>query len=175
MEKVSLNNLKCIDTNIDIDEYIKFRDEVQSKMEYPDWLGDFTKEDIEYVMNNGSKIWIYYDRDKPVCSMMFIPSDEHSIKKMGMDNLDYKVVGDYGPMFVSDEYRGNGLQYQMLCALDKYLIDNGYQYAVVTVHPENVYSIKNLVKDNFELVSRKMFTRGIRYVYKKELIGKMVK
>ncbi len=165
---MKLNDLKCVNDSIKLDEYISFRELVKQNMEYPEWLGDFSKSDLEYMLNNDSKIWIYYDNDIPVCSMMLIPSDEDALKKFGLD-LNYREVTDYGPMFVNPKYVGNKLQYQMILELDKYSKMLGYKYAVGTIHPDNKYSINNLVEVGFELKGTKNFKRGIRNVYWKKL------
>lgn len=153
---MNLNSLKCIDNNIDLDKYIEYREYVKSYMEHPEWLGDFTKEDLD---NNF------------VCSMMTIPSSEKNMIKFELD-LDYKKVIDYGPMFVNPKYVGNKLQYQMLNELDKYSIDKNYNFVVATIHPDNIYSINNFIKDNFKQTSTKEFKRGLRNIYVKKLINK---
>lgn len=165
---MNLLELKSINQNINIDEYIEFREMVKQKMEHPEWLGDFLKEDLINMLKEKTVIWIYYLDSEPVCSMMFIPSTEKDLKKFEIA-LDYNEVVDYGPMFVNPKYIGNGLQYQMLKELDKYSIDRGYKYAIGTIHPDNVYSINNLLKDDFKLVGTKQFTRGIRNIYLKNL------
>ena len=169
---MKLDELKCINENINIDEYIDFREEVKRNMDHSDWLGDFSKEDLIKLLNNNSKIWVYYLINEPVCSMMLIPSDERALLKFEVD-LDYREVVDYGPMFVNPKYVGNGLQFQMLKELDKYCISLGYKYAASTIHPDNIYSINNLVKDDFELVNTKEFTRGIRNIYLKKIDKKI--
>lgn len=84
-------------------------------------------------------------------------------------DLDYKDVVDYGQMFVNPKYVSNGLQYQMLKELDNYCIKLGYN-AIGTIHPDNIYSINNLLKDDFKLVGIKEFTRGIRNIYLKKYL-----
>ena len=169
--KLKLKDLKSNSSNINLDEYIKFREYVKEHMEHPEWLGDFSKEAIINMLENNSKIWIYYLDNKPVCSMMFIPSTLEDINTFEMD-LDYRKVADYGPMMVSPSYIGNNLQYQMLKEIDKYSIAQGYKYAVATAHPDNVYSIYNLLKDNFTFTKQKTFKRGIRNIYLKTLNDK---
>ena len=165
---MKLNELKCFDENINLDEYITFREMVKQHMEYPEWLGDFTKEDLADMVNNqNAKIWIYYLNDEPICSMMLIKSSLESLKKFGLD-LTLEEVIDYGPMFVNPNYWGNGLQYQMLLYLDDYCKNLGYNYVVGTIHPDNSYSIHNLVKDDFHLIGTKNFKRGIRNIYLKQ-------
>ncbi len=165
---MKLENLTCISENINIDEYIEFREYVKNNMEYPDWLGDFSKKDLGEMLENSSKIWVYSLDKEPVCSMMLITADEESLLKFGLD-LNYKEVGDYGPMFVNPKFRGKGLQSEMIKELDRYCISLGYKYAVSTIHPDNIYSINNLVKNNFKLVDTKEFKRGIRNIYLKVL------
>lgn len=165
---MKLEELTCISDNIDMDKYIEFREYVKNNMEYPDWLGDFFLEDLVYLVNNGSKIWVYYLNDEPVCSMMIIPASKEALSKFDMD-LNYKDVIEYGPMFVNSKYVGKGLQYQMFLELDKYCYRLGYKYAVGTVHPDNTYSINNFIKDKFIFFNQKEFKRGIRDIYLKVL------
>ena len=164
-----LSDLKCVSNNIDLDEYILFTKKVKENMKNPKWLGEFSKEGLLYLLNNGSKIWIYYDKNTPVCSMMYIPADKESINELGLLNYDYKKIVDYGPMLVNPNYLGKGLQYQMLLEIDKYSSSAKMKYAVVTSHPENIYSINNLLKDEFILIDQKEFKRGIRNIYLKNL------
>ena len=110
---MKLTDLKCINKDINIDEYIKFRELVKQNMECPEWLGDFTKEDLISMQDDNAIIWIYYLDNEPVCSMMLIPSTEKSLEKFNLDLCCDDVV-DYGPMFVNPKYVGNKLQYQML-------------------------------------------------------------
>lgn len=166
--KCNINDLKNISENIDIDEYIEFRESIKENMEKPEWLGDFSKEDLIFLLNNKSKIWMYYKDFEPVCSMMLIPSDEKSLNKAEI-NLDYQVAASYGPMMVNPDFVGNGLQYQMLKEIDKYSKEIGFEYAETTVHPDNIYSINNLIKDDFKLVNTKTYKRGIRNIYLKKL------
>ena len=83
-------------------------------------------------------------------------------------NLKANEVVDYGPMFVNPKYVGNGLQYQMLKRLDQFCQSKGYKYAAGTIHPDNVFSIKNIEKDNFIFQSSKEFKRGPRNIYLKK-------
>ena len=137
-------------------------------MEHPEWLGNFTKEELEELLKRDSKLWVYYQDNVPICSMMLIPAREKDIIKFGLD-IDYSKTIDYGPMFVNYDYLGNNLQLQMLKEEDDYSKSKGYLYAVSTIHPDNIYSIVNFLKDDFKLINTKEFTRGIRNIYYKEL------
>lgn len=164
---MELKDLKCISENINLDDYIAFREKVKENMEHPEWLGDFTKEDLIYALNHNSKIWVYYLNNDPVCSMMLIPSTKKSLEKFEI-NLECSDVVDYGPMFVNPKYVGNGLQYKMLKEIYKYCQELGYKFAAGTIHPDNIFSIRNLLKDDFKLIGTKEFTRGKRNIYLKK-------
>jgi L-amino acid N-acyltransferase YncA len=99
---------------------------------------------------------------------MLLISNEKNMEKFEL-NLDYKEVVDYGAMFVNPKYVGRNLQYQMLNVLDTYAKNNNYKYAVVTVHPDNSFSINNILKDNFKMHLNKDFKRGNRNIYLKVL------
>lgn len=131
-------------TEIDIRDYIDFRENVKSNMEHPEWLGDFTIAEIKEGLESESmKIWVYKSNNENVCSMMLLKSSEKSLQKLEL-NLEAAEVVDYGPMFVNPKFVGNGLQYQMLKRLDQFCQSKDYKYAVSTVHPDNVFSIKNI-------------------------------
>lgn len=55
---MKLEDLKCVDNNINLDKYIEYREYTKSNMQYPEWLGDFTKEDLKELLDNGTKIWL---------------------------------------------------------------------------------------------------------------------
>lgn len=167
-KKIIISNLKCIDKNINLDNYINFSEKIKKSMEYPNWLGNFEKEDLENMLKDGTKIWMYYLGEEPICSMMLIPATEKSLNKFEID-VNHDEVVEYGPMIVNPNYLGNKLQYQMLQKLDNYSYNEGYKYAVSTIHPDNIFSINNFLEDNFEFISRKEFKRGIRNIYIKNL------
>lgn len=166
---MKLSDLRVESTNIDLDKYIEFRESVRERMEYPEWLGEISKEGLQGMLDIGGKIWIYYEGDIPVCSIMFIPSGDGAKEDLEIDGIDYNLMGDIGPLFVNFDYLGNGLMMQMLEVFDEYLVSIGYKYSMTTVHPDNIYCERNILKNGLKKVSQKKFKRGIRNIYFKEL------
>ena len=158
----------CIEDSIDLEEYLIFYKFVKDSMEHPEWLGDFTKEELEFLLAHGSKIWIYKDKMHIVCSMMFIPASKKAISKMELD-FPFEKTAELGPIMVHPNDLGCGLSYQMLQVFDTYCKKNHCDYCVTTVHPDNLFCIRNVEKDAFSYDKTKEFKRGIRNVYKKEL------
>lgn len=166
--KLLLNSLVCISDNIKVSEYINCRDKILEDMLNSEWLGDMTKEDIEYLLKNNSRIWMWYHKKNFVSSMMMIPASENDIKELGLE-YNYLDVVEYGPMMVNPKYRGNNLQLQMLEEMEKYCRGVGFKKAICTIHPDNDASIKSVVKNGFRLIGKKKFNRGLRNIYVKEL------
>lgn len=158
-----LDDLECRE-NIDIDEYYKYFLETKSKMEKPDWLGDLEKEDFKRLINQGSKSWTFFYNNSFVCSYMYIVATQKGIKNLGLD-YNEEECADCGPMFVTEEYRGNGLQLQMLNRLEDYCTKKGFKYILTTANPDNIYSSSNMVKAGYKKVGFKYLKRGPREIY----------
>ena len=166
--KYSLNDLKCISENVALDKYIEFRESVRARMEHPEWLGEIPKEGLQGMIDEGGKIWVYYDGDVPVCSIMYIYGGEEVKDDLELD-IDYSHLGEIGPVFVNFDYLGHGLMMQMLEVYENYLKDIGFKHQMTTVHPDNIYCSRNMEKHGMKKISLKQFKRGPRNIYYKEM------
>ena len=83
---MKLNDLKEISDNVNLDEYLSLYNYVRDNMVHPEWLGTFTLDEIKNILSIGGKIWMYYDKDIPVCSVFYIPTSNKSLKK---HNVEY--------------------------------------------------------------------------------------
>ena len=163
----------------ELDVYIKYISYVKAHMEHPEWLGDFSKEDLVALLNNNSHIYIWIfkehnvevlaDIDQIVASGMIIPSRQKDLIKFGQDDLNYIEVVDFGPETVHPSFIGNGLQTDVIKYLEEVAIKLSYKYALGTVDPDNIYSMRNLINNGFKFVNRVELSRGTRDVLKKEL------
>ncbi len=148
---MKLEDLKVVSENVDLDEYLKLYKYVRDNMEHPEWLGTFTKEEIIDILNIGGKIWMYYDNTTPVCSAFYIPSSNKSLRKHNIE-YDESQTGSLGPVMVSKEYVGNNLQLQMQNVVNKYNESLGHKHMFTKAHSDNIYSIRNILKDGYKVV-----------------------
>lgn len=165
---MNFENLKCVEENVDLDQYLELYFYVRENMEHPEWLGTFEKEEIIDILNNDGKIWLYYDDTNLVCSMFYIPAKNNSLKKHNIE-FDENIVGSLGPIMVSPDYVGNGYQNKMMNLLDKYCLSIGKKYIFTKAHSDNVYSINNILKNNYKLIHKYENERGPYSAFIKEI------
>ena len=166
---MKINEFNCISEHNDIDEYLEFYKYVKSNMKEPSWLGEFSLNELINILNNEGKLFNFYDNNTIVCSMLYIPSNNKTIKKHNL-NYDEKLVGSCVPIMVNPKYVGNKFQKQMLELLDKYCKSIGKRYIFTKVHPDNIYSINNFVSDGYKFVETYKTSSGEpRSVYFKEI------
>lgn len=165
---MKLDDLKCIDHNIDLDEYLKFYKYVRDNMEHPEWLGTFTKEELIEILSNNGKLFNYYDGDILVSSIMYIPITKKTLIKHNI-NHDIDEVCSLGPVMVNPKYVGNKLQYQMQNMFDDYVKSISKKYIFTKVHPDNICSIRNIEKSEYIFTEYYVSHDGPRNCYIKEL------
>lgn len=166
-----IENLKCVNENVSLDDYLKLYKYVRDNMEHPEWLGTFTRDEIIEILNVGGKIWLYYDNSNLVCSMFYIPSSKKSLVKHNV-NYNEELVGSLGPIMVSPDYVGHGYQIKMMNILDEYCRNINKKYIFTKVCSDNLYSLNNMLKDNYKVVDeyeseRRMDTALIKEINKK--------
>ena len=115
---INLEDLKEKSENIDINEYLKFYKYVRDNMQHPEWLSEFNMEELVYILDHDGKIFNYYNNDILVSSIMYIPSNNKSLRKHNI-KYDEEIVGSCGPVLVNPKYVGNGLQLKMMIMLDE--------------------------------------------------------
>lgn len=54
-----MKNSKCINENVNLNDYLSLYDNVRKSMPHSEWLGRFEKEQIIEILSYGEKIYIY--------------------------------------------------------------------------------------------------------------------
>jgi len=165
---MKLSDLCCKSNNVDLDDYLKLYKYVKDNMEFPSWLGDFTKEEIEKLLKIGGKIWLYYYNDVAVCSMFILPSNNKTLNKNKVF-YDEKEVISLGPIMVSKDYVGNKLQLQMMEELESFCKENNYKYIFTKVQSDNKYSLSNILEFDFKITNEYINERGWNTTLVKEI------
>ena len=156
---MKLTDLREVSSNVNLEEYLFLYKYVRDNMEHPEWLGTFTLDEIKEILNNDGKIWMYYDGDIPVCSVFYIPASNKILRKHNIE-YDESITGSLGPIMVRKEYVGNGLQTAMMKVLNEYLANIGKTHMFTKAHSDNIYSIRNILKDGYKVINEYTNERG---------------
>lgn len=156
---MKLTDFKEVSDNVNLDEYLYLYNYVRDNMEYPEWLGTFTKKEIINLLSNGGKIWLYYDNGIPVCSVFYIPASNKVLRKHNI-SVDASITGSLGPIMVRKEYVGNGLQMAMQEVVHNYAKRIGKSHMFTKAHADNIYSINNILKNGYKIVDNYHNERG---------------
>ena len=161
---MNLEQLKCISNNVNLEDYLQLYKYVRENMKHPEWLGTFTKNEIKEILSNGGKIWLYYNDTEMVCSMLYIPSNNNSLKK---HNIEYDEIetAALGPIMVSPNYIGNGFQNQMIKVFEEYCRKINKKYIFTKVCSDNFYSINNFKNNGYILIDKYFNERGKNFAF----------
>lgn len=95
----------------------------------------------------------------PVCSVFYIPSSNKSLKKHHID-YNESITGSLEPIMVRKEYVGNNLQLAMLKVINNYAKSLGKSHLFTKAHKDNIYSIHNILKDDYKIIDEYENERG---------------
>lgn len=89
---------------------------------------------------------------------------------IGLAKEELKTVAHMESVAVLPKYRGYGLQYSLMQEAQKELVIRGFRYLMCTIHPDNIYSKSNAVRQGYEVVMTKEKYGGyIRDIFLKKL------
>ena len=132
----------------DVNEILSLQSLIYSKMENTEWFVKITKEEIVESAAEDITVGVY-DVDKLVGFALIVKNrscDTNLGEKFGFKPKDCFTVDS---SFVHPDYRGLGLQGELLDIARDEAVKNGASSVWATVSPENVYSHRNCDKRGY--------------------------
>lgn len=173
-------------TQSDVSELTRMMEEVAESMENPAW---FMRDDGTYIKEHiGSNPVSEADKGFVLKAMVrepygewkpagFFMADFPGITEQNLGNHinlspeKLAVVAHMDSVVVLSQYRGRGLQYKLIREAEK-LIESETEYRILmaTVHPDNRYSLRNVMAHGYEVVAETLKYGGYpRFILKKEI------
>lgn len=156
-----------------------FADIIQSvwqHMEHQEW---FAADDLEYIRHTlapgrgiGYKAIEKSTKETAGVFLAAIPGlDESNMGyDIGLPKSALPQAVHMDSVAVLPQYRGNGLQYLLMQRAESDLKEQGFQYLLCTVHPENQYSRNNILRQGYRFVlQKKKYNGTIRDIMLKQL------
>ncbi len=118
-------------------------DTVLGNLERKEFFIPFTEQDLEDMFNK-NKVITYgaYDEGKLVGTAQLFFDESYTAEIKKILNIDSNKIAEFGGYLVLKEYRNKGIMKHLEDMLISKLKEMNYEYAVITVHPDNIASNK---------------------------------
>lgn len=170
----------------DVKALAHIMDTVTAGMNNPEWFMD---DDAEYIAahighvplqseDEGFIIKAVADIDgREVLAGFFMAAFPGPVEKnlgnhIGMSTEGLCTVAHMDSVVILPEFRGYGLQSKLVAKAEEILLkETPYRVWMCTVHPDNKYSLNNMLNRGYEVVAEALKYGGYRrYILKKEML-----
>ena len=142
-----------------LEEALRFQSEVIDGMDHKEWFVPLTKSEFLKPMKELDNVYMIYDGKTQVA--LFVATCEFDNKEYSLETENVLLIDS---IMVKESYRGRGLQKNILKFLlwrAKELEKDGI---VASVHPDNVYSLRNFLEAGYEIIGKKSIHGGPRFI-----------
>lgn len=157
----------------DTEKIIRFLEEIRSGMQHPEWFFLDSPEVVRGYMRTGKMhAWLALDGDRIVAIFDYlIPGTEkfNYGYDLGFSAGDLLRVINLDNAAVHPTYRGRGLQRKMLQMAEEYLRASGSYILLCTVHPDNIYSLQNVLGRGYSIQKQLDKYNSTRYILRKDI------
>lgn len=155
------------------EDFIRLLRDVRESMEHKEWFYLDSPEDVREMMANGTmELWVAMDGQRLAAAL--------DILRPGLEDYNYGYdlkfsqeelmqVVNMDSAAVAPEYRGLGLQRKLIQIAEDQLREEGNHILLCTVHPENRFSLQNVLKQGY-MIQRELPKYGsVRYILRKDI------
>ena len=138
-----INNIICI-KDYNLNKYLRNNNK----------LIDYSKEDLELLLENNSIIYTYYNKTEIIMTVLIEPRNKSIILE---------------PMLISNKYINSDIILTIINDLNNKIKALNYKYIEVKIHPDNLNLIDKFIKNNFILKDTIESSLGLRNIYIKTI------
>ena len=154
----------------EVDKYLAFLHEVKAMMEQDDWFFLDPDEEVYEMMEQDSMgIWLAEDGAR-IAAVFCVVYPGLRPFNLGYDvelpKADLTRVVHMDTAAVHPDYRGQGLQHRMMLHAEQELRG---KILMCTIHPDNRYSLDNVLKQGYTIEKKTEKYGSIRYILRKAI------
>ena len=157
----------------DTEMFLRFLEEVKQEMAQQDWFYLDPPEVVRGMMADGTmELWVAVDSDRLAAAFDILHPGLAEFNygyDLGLTEEELLQVVHMDTSAVHADYRGQGLQGRMVHTAEKALSGQGRKILLCTVHPENRYSLNNMLKQGYQIQKRVKKYGSERYVLRKDI------
>ncbi len=157
----------------DIENVIQLFQIIREEMEHKEWFYLDPPEDIREMMKNGTmQLWVAMDRERIIGAFdLLIPGMEpyNYGYDLNFSQDELRKAVNMDTAAVHPDYRGMGLQRKLVRMGETSLAGTGHRILLCTVHPENRFSLQNVLKQGYEIQKETAMYGSVRYILRKDI------
>lgn len=160
-------------TAADMEGYIAFLHGIQETMAQPDWFFIDPDEKTRALMAAGRmELWLAEagERTAGVFAIIHPGLDAFNLGcDLGLEEEELLRVVHMDTAAVHPDFRGMKLQARLVARAEEELARRGRQILLCTVHPENRYSVQNVLKPGYSIEKKLGKYGSVRYLLRKNI------
>ena len=157
----------------DTEALLKFLQTVRNGMPHPEWFYLDPEEDVREYMTNGTmQLWLAMDGETIAAIFDTLTPGSAAWNygyDLGLSDPELQQVVHLDNAAVSPGYRGLGLQSKMIQTAEAAFSGKGKKILLCTVHPDNLYSLNNVLKRGYTIEKRLAKYGTERYILRKDI------
>ena len=157
----------------DTEMFLRFLEEVKKEMAQQDWFYLDPPDVVRAMMADGTmELWLAMDGDRIAAAFDILHPGLASYNygyDLDLTEDELLQVVHMDTSAVHADYRGQGLQGKMVRTAEAELSGQGRNILLCTVHPENRYSLNNMLKQGYQIQRRVAKYGSERYVLRKDI------
>lgn len=160
-------------TREDTEPLIRLLAEVRQGMPHKEWFYLDPPEEVRERMENGTmQLWVAMDGERLAGAFdALLPGleDCNYGYQLGFSREELEKVVNMDTAAVHPDYRGQHLQRRLLQAAEAELSGTGEKHLLCTIHPENVYSLRNALAQGYIIQRTLPMYGSVRHILRKDI------
>ena len=146
-------------------EVLLFQNEIINNMSNKEWFCPLTKEEFLTPIKGKDNVYLLKYKNELIGIFVATCDIPKVLEEYKLENNNVLLIDS---IMIKEEFRGHKLQKQILSFLYNRAKDLKVDGLVATVHPDNKYSLNNLLSEKYKIINQLTIHNGKRYiVYKK--------
>lgn len=157
----------------DVERFTAFLEEVKAEMTQQEWFYLDPPDTVREMLADGTmELWVAMDDNRMAAAFDILHPGLASFNNgydLGLTEEELTHVVHMDTSAVQKNYRGMGLQRKMVQTAETALTGQGRKILLCTVHPDNCYSLNNMLKQGYTIQKRVAKYGSERLVLRKDI------